>query len=69
MSAICTAVKRTGTIVYSVFVHFDGSSGNSTVMQNCATDTSKFFDISTSASISTVFATIGQQITNLRVSR
>jgi hypothetical protein len=69
MTQICTNVKAANTIVYSVFVDLAGTTGNSTVMQNCATDTSKYFDLTTAASIQTAFTTIGQQITNLRVSQ
>ena len=69
MSAVCSAVKAGGTIVYSVFVDIAGAQGNSSVMQSCATDSSKYFDLTTSASIQSAFATIGQQITNLRVSQ
>ncbi len=69
MSLVCAAAKADGATVYSVFVDLAGTSGNSAVMQSCATDSSKYFDLTTSASISTAFATIGQQITNLRVSQ
>jgi hypothetical protein len=57
------------TTVYAVFVDLAGTTGNSAVMQSCASDSSKYFDLTTSASISSAFATIGQQITNLRVSQ
>jgi hypothetical protein len=70
MTAICAAVKAApNTTVYAVFVDLAGTTGNSSVMQSCATDSSKYFDLTTSASISTAFATIAQQITNLRVSQ
>lgn len=68
MTAVCAATKAAGTIIYSVFVDLAGTQGNSSVMQACATDSSKYFDLTTSASIQSAFATIGQQITNLRVS-
>jgi hypothetical protein len=38
-------------------------------MQNCASDPSKYFDLTTSGAIISTFNTIGQQITNLRVAQ
>jgi hypothetical protein len=69
MTLVCAAAKADGAIIYSGFVDIAGTSGNSAVMQSCATDSSKYFDLTTSASISAAFQQIGQQITNLRVSQ
>jgi hypothetical protein len=49
-------------------VDLNGTQGNSTVLQNCATDSSKYFDLTTSGAIITTLNSIGQQITSLRVS-
>ncbi len=38
-------------------------------LQYCASDSSKYFDLTTSGEIVTAFKTIGQQITNLRVAK
>jgi len=69
MSSVCSNVKANGIIVYAVFVDIGGTQGNSSVLQNCASDTSKYFDLTSASQISSTFAAIGQQITNLRVSR
>ncbi len=69
MSAACTNVKAANVIVYTVFVDLNGTSGNSTVMQNCATDSSKYYDLTTSGAIITTFDQIAQEITNLRVAK
>lgn len=71
MTAICSAVRNaTPQIqVYTVFVDLNGTQGNSTVMQNCATDSSKYFDLTTSGSIITTFNQIGQTLANLHVAR
>lgn len=68
MSLACTNAKAAGIVIYTIFVDLGGTQGNSTVLQNCATDSSKYFDLTTSGSIITTFSNIAQQITNLRVS-
>ena len=69
MALACTNAKAAGIIIYTIFLDIGGASGNSTVLQNCATDSSKYFDLTTTGSVSTTFAAIGQQITSLRVSQ
>ena len=65
----CTNAKAAGITIYTIYVDLGGTQGNSTVLQNCATDSSKYFDLTTSGAIITTFAAIAQQITNLRVSQ
>jgi len=69
MSTTCTNAKAAGIVVYTIFVDLNGTQGNSSVLQNCATDSSKYFDLTTSGSIITTFNQIAQQITAVRVSR
>jgi Flp pilus assembly protein TadG len=69
MALACTNAKAAGIVVYSIFVDLGGTQGNSTVLQNCATDSSKYFDLTTSNAIITTFNTIAQQITAVRVSK
>jgi hypothetical protein len=69
MNKACSAAKADGIIVYSLYVNINGSDGNSAPLQNCATDSSKFFVLTSSSQIASAFATIGQQITNVRVSK
>jgi Flp pilus assembly protein TadG len=69
MALACTNVKAAGITVYAVFVDLNGTQGNSTVLQNCASDSSKYFDLTSSADIITAFNQIGTQITQLRVAR
>ena len=68
MSLVCANAKAAGIIIYTIFVDLNGTQGNSSVLQNCATDTSKYFDLTTSGAIITTLNGIAQQITNLRVS-
>jgi hypothetical protein len=69
MSNACTNAKAAGIVIYTIFVDLNGTQGNSTVLQNCATDSSKYFDLTTSNAIITTFNQIAQQITAVRVSR
>jgi hypothetical protein len=69
MSTTCTNAKAAGIVIYTIFVDLNGTQGNSTVLQNCATDSSKYFDLTTSNAIITTFNQIAQQITAVRVSR
>jgi Flp pilus assembly protein TadG len=69
MAMVCANAKADGIVIYAVFVDINGAQGNSTVLQNCATDISKYYDLTSASDIQTAFNDIGQQITNLRVSR
>jgi Flp pilus assembly protein TadG len=67
MNKVCANAKAAGMTIYAVFVDIGGTQGNSTVLQNCATDTSHYFDLTSTSDIETAFDTIGMQITQLRV--
>lgn len=68
MAAACANAKSAGFVIYSIYVN-TGGSGSSTVLQNCASDSSKFYALTTSGAIVTAFNQIGQEITKLRVAR
>lgn len=63
----CDNAKAQGVTIYTVFVDLNGTSGSSAALEYCASDPTKYFDLTTSGQIVTAFNTIGQQITNLRV--
>ena len=69
MALTCSNAKAAGITIYAVFVDLNGTQGNSTVLQNCASDASKYFDLTTSGAIIDTFNQIGEQITNLRVAQ
>jgi hypothetical protein len=69
MSNACTNAKAAGIVIYTIFVDLNGTQGNSSVLQSCATDSSKYFDLTTSSAIITTFNQIAQEITAVRVSR
>jgi uncharacterized protein YegL len=62
----CDNVKAAGVTVYTVQVN-TGSDPTSTLLQNCATDSSKFFLLTSSVEIVTTFGQIGTALTNLRL--
>jgi Flp pilus assembly protein TadG len=67
-NGVCDNAKADGVIIYSIFLNV-GGSGNSTPLQNCATDSTKYFKVTTTSAVVTTFNQIAQQITNVRVSR
>jgi len=69
MSAVCTNAKADGIIIYALFVDIGGTQGNSSVLQNCASDSAKYWDLTSADQINAAFQAIGQQITNLRVAQ
>lgn len=69
MALACSNAKAAGFVIYTVFVDLGGTQGNSTVLQNCATDSSHYFDLQSSGAIITTLNAIGEAITNLRVSK
>ncbi len=69
MALACTNAKADGIVIYTIFIDLNGTQGNSTVLQNCASDSTKYFDLTTSNAVITTLNQIGQQITNLRVSQ
>jgi len=68
MAKACQYAKDQGFILYTLFVDLNGTQGNSDVLEDCATDTSKYYDLKKSSDIVTAFNDIAQKITNLRVS-
>jgi Flp pilus assembly protein TadG len=69
MAQVCSNAKADGIVIYAVYVDINGAQGNSSVLRSCATDTSKYYDLTSSSQIQQAFTDIAQQITNLRVTR
>ena len=69
MALVCTNAKAAGITIYAVYVDINGAQGNSSVLQSCASDASKYYDLTSSSQIQQAFTDIGQQITNLRISQ
>ena len=66
--ATCDAAKADGITIYSIFLNV-GGGGNSAPLSYCATDSTKYFMLTTTNAVVTTFNQIAQQITNVRVSR
>jgi Flp pilus assembly protein TadG len=64
----CNNIKAAGVTLYTVQVN-TGSDPTSTLLQNCASDASKFFLLKTANSIVTTFNQIGTALSNLRVAK
>jgi Flp pilus assembly protein TadG len=68
MNTVCTNAKAAGIVVYSIYVNIGGTDGNSAPLQNCATDSSKYYALTTTNAVVTAFNQIAEEITNVRVS-
>ena len=63
----CANVKAAGITIYTVQVN-TGGDPTSTLLQNCASDSNKFFLLTSSTEIPTTFSQIGTALTQLRLS-
>jgi len=68
MDEVCNAAKADGITVYSIFLNIS-SQGNSAPLEDCASDSTKYFALTTTSAVVTTFQQIGQSITNVRVSK
>jgi len=64
----CANAKAAGVTLYTVQVN-TGGDPTSTLLQNCASDSSKFFLLTSANQMVTTFNTIGTQLSNLRVAK
>ncbi len=62
---VCNNIKAAGITIYTILV----MSGNSTVLQNCASDPSKYFVLTSADQIVTTFNTIGTNLSKLRIAK
>jgi Flp pilus assembly protein TadG len=64
---VCSNIKAAGITIYTVQVDSGGESPPSTLLQNCASDTSKWFYLQDPGQLVTVFTQIGTQLSQLRI--
>jgi Flp pilus assembly protein TadG len=64
----CNNIKAAGIILYTVQVSTDGTP-LSTLLQNCASDSSKFFFLTNSTQIVSTFSSIGTDLSQLYIAR
>lgn len=64
-SLVCTNIKTAGIKIYAIRV----IDGNATLLKNCATNPSMYFDVQAASELNTVFSAIAQQLANLRIAK
>ncbi|MGN6573323.1 MAG: pilus assembly protein TadG-related protein [Pseudolabrys sp.] len=64
----CANIKAAGITIYTIQVN-TGGDPTSTLLQNCASDSNKFWMLTSASAINTTFNTIGTNLTQLRVAR
>jgi len=67
-SGTCANIKAAGITIYAIQVN-TGSDPTSTVMQNCASSSDKFYLLTSANDISATFDAIGTDMTKLRVAQ
>jgi Flp pilus assembly protein TadG len=68
VAGTCQNIKNAGIVIYTVQVD-TGGDPTSTLLQNCATDPTKFFLLTSSSQIVTTFQAIGTQLANLHLAQ
>ena len=61
----CDTVKATNIKLYTVRV----IDGNASLLQSCASKTSMYFNVQNASELNSVFATIAQELANLRIAK
>jgi hypothetical protein len=64
----CANIKGAGITIYAIQVNTAGDP-TSTLLQNCASSSDKFFLLTSANQILTTFNTIGTNLTKLRIAR
>jgi hypothetical protein len=64
----CANIKAARITIYTIQVNTDGSP-TSTLLQSCASDSSKYFLLSSASEIITTFNTIGTNLSRLYVAK
>ena len=67
--ALCTKMKEKNIVIYTVGFNIANNSSPAITMQQCATDSSKYFRPTTGAELIKNFQEIAQDITDLRLSQ
>jgi Flp pilus assembly protein TadG len=64
---VCSNIKAAGITIYTIQVDTAGDSPPSTLLQNCASDTSKWFYLQNPGELVTVFTQIGTALSQLYI--
>jgi len=68
LTAVCTAAKAKGIVIYSIGFSGSGSSVSS-ALSGCASDSSKYFLAPDQATLQSTFQTIANQLNSIRISK
>lgn len=68
LAGTCANIKATGVQIFSVQVN-TGGDPTSTLLKNCATNTSMFFELKTAGALVTTFDQIGSALANIHISK
>jgi hypothetical protein len=66
LALLCTNVKQTGIVVYTIRVEVTGPN---TLLENCATDVGKAYNVTAASQLDATFKAIARSIQNLRIAR
>lgn len=67
LAEICTSMKATGTIIYTITFRVGNNSSLKQLYEDCATDPSQYFDSPSNAQLTQTFQEIGNELTSLRL--
>jgi Mg-chelatase subunit ChlD len=65
---VCDNIKAAGITLYALQVNTDGDP-TSSMLQQCATDSAKFWLVTSASQISTIFSQIGTNLSQLRIAK
>ena len=66
--AVCTAIKAKGIKIYTIGLMIDDSAGQQ-LLSDCSSGTDFYYNSPTAGQLDTVFASIAQKITKLRIAK
>ena len=67
-SGTCANIKAAGITIYTIQVN-TGGDPTSTLLQNCASSSDKFYLLTSASDIASAFTSIGSELTKLRVAK
>ena len=65
---LCDNIKATGITIYAIQVN-TGGDPTSTILQSCASDSDKFFQLTSATQVISTFNSIGTALSDLRISK
>ena len=69
LAQICTAMKATGTIIYTITFRVGSNASLKQLYEDCASEPSKYFDSPSNDELEQTFQAIGAELSNLRLSQ